>query len=443
MKKFLFAVVLMALPCFVVTNLNAADRAHTLKVYNWADYIDMENVLNTFPDWYYQQTGEKVEILYQTFDINESMLTEIEKGHEDYDVICPSEYIIERMLRQGLLLPINKDFGNTPDYTKNVAPFALEKFQEMAPAGSDINVSDYTVGYMWGTTGVLYNTKYVDAADLQSWSFLTNPKFAGKIFMKDAFRDIYSGVVLYAYRNEIARGEVTREDLVAHITPERIQRVEDTLKLAKDNIAGWEVDFGKEEMCKGNTWMNVSWSGDAQWAIDEAAEGVELKYIVPVEGSNVWFDGWCIPKYAVNTKAASYFINYMCMPENAILNMEEIGYVSVIASPEILDWADDEEIEETADLSYIFGEGATAVHANQVLYPDKSVIDRCALMHDCGDETEAMLAMWSRVKGDNLSMGLVIFIIVVLVLVVAFAVFQTLTKKRQRDMQRRRKNHKK
>lgn len=443
MKKFLFAVVLMALPCFLVSNVKAADREHTLKVYNWADYIDMDNVLNTFPDWYYQQTGEKVEILYQTFDINESMLTEIEKGHEDYDVICPSEYIIERMLRQGLLLPINKDFGNTPDYTTNVAPFAVEKFQEMAPAGSDINVSDYTVGYMWGTTGVLYNTKYVDAADLQSWSFLTNPKFAGKIFMKDAFRDIYSGVVLYAYRNEIARGEVTREDLVAHITPERIQRVEDTLKLAKDNIAGWEVDFGKEEMCKGNTWMNVSWSGDAQWAIDEAAEGVELKYIVPVEGSNVWFDGWCIPKYAVNTKAASYFINYMCMPENAILNMEEIGYVSVIASPEILDWADDEEIEETADLSYIFGEGATAVHANQVLYPDKSVIDRCALMHDCGDETEAMLAMWSRVKGDNLSMGLVIFIIVVLVLVVAFAVFQTLTKKRQRDMQRRRKNHKK
>ena len=443
MKKFLFAVVLMALPCFLVSNVNAADRAHTLKVYNWADYIDMDNVLNTFPDWYYEQTGEKVEILYQTFDINESMLTEIEKGHEDYDVICPSEYIIERMLRQGLLLPINKDFGNTPDYTKNVAPFAVEKFQEMAPAGSDINVADYTVGYMWGTTGVLYNTKYVDAADLQSWSFLTNPKFAGKIFMKDAFRDIYSCVVLYAYRDEIARGEVTRADLVAHITPERIQRVEDTLKLAKDNIAGWEVDFGKEEMCKGNTWMNVSWSGDAQWAIDEAAEGVELKYIVPVEGSNVWFDGWCIPKYAVNTKAASYFINYMCKPENAILNMEEIGYVSVIASPEILDWADDEEIAETADLSYIFGDEATAVHANQVLYPDKSVIDRCALMHDCGDETEAMLAMWSRVKGDNLSMGLVIFIIVVLVLVIAFAVFQTITKKRQRDMQRKRKNHRK
>lgn len=444
MKKFLFAVVLMALPCFVVTNVNAADRAHTLKVYNWADYIDMDNVLNTFPDWYYQQTGEKVEILYQTFDINESMLTEIEKGHEDYDVICPSEYIIERMLRQGLLLPINKDFGNTPDYTKNVAPFAVEKFQEMAPAGSDINVADYTVGYMWGTTGVMYNTKLVDVNEIRSLGGLLNPKFKERVFMKDAFRDVYSVVVLYVYRDEIARGEVTRDELVAHVTDERIARVEAFLQEAKDNIAGWEVDFGKEEMTKGKTWLNLSWSGDAQWAIEEAAKvGVELSYIVPEEGSNVWFDGWCIPKYAANPKAAAYFINYMCMPENAIRNMEEIGYVSVIASPEILEWADDEEIEETADLSYIFGDGATAVHANQVLYPDKSVIDRCALMHDCGDETEAMLAMWSRVKGDNLSMGLVIFIIVVLVLVVAFAVFQTLTKKRQRDMQRRRKNRKK
>ena len=444
MKKFLFAIVLMALPCFVVTNVNAADRAHTLKVYNWADYIDMDNVLNTFPDWYYQQTGEKVEILYQTFDINESMLTEIEKGHEDYDVVCPSEYIIERMLRQGLLLPINKDFGHTPDYTQNVAPFAVKMFQEMAPAGSDIQVSDYAVGYMWGTTGIMYNTKLVNVNDIRSLGGLLNPKFKEKVFMKDAFRDVYSVVVLYVYRDEIARGEVTREDLVAHVTDERIARVEAFLQEAKDNIAGWEVDFGKEEMTKGKTWLNLSWSGDAQWAIEEAANvGVELSYIVPEEGSNVWFDGWCIPKYAANPKAAAYFINYMCMPKNAILNMEEIGYVSVIASPEILEWADDEETEETADLSYIFGDEATAVHANQVLYPDKSVIERCALMHDCGDETEAMLAMWSRVKGDNLSMGLVIFIIVVLVLVVAFAVFQTLTKKRQRDMQRRRKNHKK
>lgn len=420
---------------FVFTSY-AADREHTLKIYNWADYIDITNVLEKFPDWYRQQTGEEVNIIYQTFDINESMLTEIEIGKEDYDVVCPSEYIIERMLRNNLLLKIDKNYGDLPDYTLLVSPFAQRMFQEMAPEGSGINVADYAVGYMGGTTGILYNPAYVNADDIRSLGGLLDPKFAGKVFMKDAFRDVYSVVVLYVYRDEIARGEVTRADLVAHVNEERIARVEKFLTDMKNNIAGWEVDFGKEEMTKGKTWMNLSWSGDAQWAIDEAAEvGVQLKYLVPEEGSNVWFDGWVIPKYAKNTKAASYFINYMCMPENAILNMEEIGYVSVIASPEILEWADDEEAnEETVDLSYFFGEGAEAVHANPVLYADRSVIERCALMHDCGDETEAMLAMWNRVKGDNLSSGMVIIIVVVVLAIVLFAVIQTMNRRRQRNI---------
>ena len=442
MKRFFFAVAALLLPCVLVSNAFAADREHTLKVYNWADYIDM-NVLNGFPAWYYEQTGEQVEVLYQTFDINESMLTEIEVGHEDYDVICPSEYIIERMLRNKLLQPINKDFGNTPDYTKLVSPFAVDKFQQMA-TDSSICVADYTVGYMWGTTGILYNSALVNKEDILSLGGLQNPKFAGKVFMKDAFRDIYSVVVLYAYREEIARGEVTRDELVANVTEERIQRVEKFLTSMKNNIAGWEVDFGKEEMTKGKAWLNLSWSGDAQWAIDEAAEvGVNLEYFVPQEGSNVWFDGWCIPIYAKNTKAASYFINYMCMPENAILNMEEIGYVSVVADSTILAWANDEEIEATSNLSYFFGEGAEAVHANHVFYPDQKVIERCALMHDCGDQTEEMLAMWSRVKGDNLSAGLVWFIVVVIGFIVGFAILRAINNKRQRDMQRKKRNHRK
>lgn len=439
MKRIFFAVAALVLPIFFASNLSAADREHTLKIYNWADYIDM-NVLNGFPAWYYEQTGEEVEVLYQTFDINESMLTEIEVGHEDYDVICPSEYIIERMLRQGLLLPINKDFGNTPDYTKLVSPFAVDKFQQMAP-DSTVCVADYTVGYMWGTTGILYNTALVDKSDILSLGGLQNEKFQSKVFMKDAFRDIYSVVVLYVYRDEIARGEVTRDELVANVTDERIARVEEFLTGMKDNIAGWEVDFGKEEMTKGKAWLNLSWSGDAQWAMDEAAEvGVDLDYFVPEEGSNVWFDGWCIPKYAVNTKAASYFINYMCMPENAILNMEEIGYVSVISSPEVLEWANDDSIDEVADLRYFFGEGADSIHANHVFYPDQSVIERCALMHDCGDRTEDMLAMWSRVKGDNLSAGLVWFIVIVVAVVIGLAIFQAINNKRKRDMQRKKRN---
>ncbi|MBR0310213.1 MAG: ABC transporter substrate-binding protein [Paludibacteraceae bacterium] len=442
LKSLIVLVMAALLLCPVFTQ--AADRAHTLKVYNWADYIDMDNVLNKFPAWYKQQTGEDVEIIYQTFDINESMLTEIEIGHEDYDVICPSEYIIERMLRRGLLQPINKNFGSLPDYTKLVAPFAQQMFQQMVSEEEmdDMLASDYTVGYMWGTTGLLYNPKFVDAAEIRSLGGLLNPKFKDRIFMKDAFRDVYSVVVLYAYKDEIARGEVTRADLVGRVTEERIARVEEFLREAKGNIAGWEVDFGKEEMAKGKSWLNLSWSGDAQWAIDEAAEvGVELKYLVPEEGSNVWFDGWCIPKYAQNVKAASYFINYLCMPENAILNMEEIGYVSVISSPEILAWADQpEENAETVDLTYFFGPEATAVHANQVLYPDKSVIDRCALMHDCDTKTAAMLDMWNRVKGDNLGgSNLMMIVGVVIVLLIVFFVILGINKNKQKKLRNRRR----
>ncbi|MCQ2333485.1 MAG: ABC transporter substrate-binding protein [Paludibacteraceae bacterium] len=421
MKKILFF-----LATIVAFSATAADREHTLKIYNWADYIDMQNVLDKFPEWYREQTGEEVQVSYQTFDINESMLTQIEIGKEDYDVVCPSEYIVERMLRNGLLQKINKDFGDTPDYTQLVAPFVLDKFQQMAPKGSDIQVSDYAVGYMGGTTGWLYNPQWVSAEELQSWDAIFNPKFEGKIFMKDAFRDVYSVIILYAYRDEIASGEVDMDELVANITPERIARVEEILNKAKNNIAGWEVDFGKEEMAKGKTWMNLSWSGDAQWAIQEAAEiGLKLNYIVPKEGSNVWFDGWVIPKYAVNTKAAAYFINFMCRPDNAIFNMEEIGYVSVIASPEILEWAQDEEAyPEAVDASYFFGEGTEAVHVNPVQYPDKSVIERCALMHDCGEQTEQMLDMWNRVKGDNLSSGMLWIVGIVVLLLIAFIIIR-------------------
>ena len=290
---------------------------------------------------------------------------------------------------------------------------------------------------MWGTTGFLYNPAFVSAEELDSWGAILNPKFEEKIYLKDAFRDVYSVIVLYAYYQDILDGKVTRTDLVKNITKERLDSVEHILLAAKKNVAGWEVDFGKEEMTKGRAWMNLSWSGDAQWAIDESP--VPLEYIVPKEGSNAWFDGWCIPKYAVNTKAAAWWINYMCLPENAIKNMEFIGYVSVIASPEVLDWADDEEIEETADLTYFFGEGAEAVHANQVLYPDQSVIDRCALMHDAGDMNEELVKMWNRVKGDNLSSTMLLVVLVVLILLIVFVVMQFVNKRNLKNAQQRRR----
>ena len=427
-KILALAVVLIFQTSLFTIHSSAVTRGEILKVYNWADYID-EDLIPEFEQWYHAQTGKYIHIVYQTFDINESMLTEIEVGHEDYDVVCPSEYIIERMLKKQLLQPIRKNVvakTGTPMWFGNVSPFATEKFQQMAPKGSGINVNDYSVGYMWGTTGFMYNKKYLKASDLDSWGALYDPRYLGKILVKDAFRDVYSCLVCFARYDDIVAGRVTRDDLVANITDENIQLVESMLRRAKPNIFGWETDFGKETMTKGKAWANLSWSGDAAWAIEEAkAVGVSLDYVVPKEGSNVWFDGWVIPKYAKNPDAASYFIDFMCKPENAVRNMEAIGYVSVIGTPEVL-----EAMLENAkdgnfpyvDASYIFGEAGRHVRLNYVYYPDLSVINRCALMHDCADKTEAMVEMWSRVKGDSLNVRMIVVIVtVILVIIVVYA----------------------
>ena len=136
--------------------------------------------------------------------------------------------------------------------------------------------------------------------------------------------------------SEIESGKRTRYDVSNDHTSEDIAMVEKQLKLLQPNLAGWEADFGKEMMTKGEVWMNYAWSGDAVWAIDEASKvNVSLDYSVPLEGSNIWFDGWVIPKNARNVKAASYFLNYICQPAIALRNMDISGYTSAIGTPEI------------------------------------------------------------------------------------------------------------
>ncbi len=409
-------------------------RSRILKVYNWADYID-EDLLTEFETWYKQQTGEEVQVLYQLFDINEVMLTKIEKGHEDYDVVCPSDYIIERMLKHDMLLPISRDFGNVPDYTINVSQYVIDQFDKMSVNGK--NANDYSVGYMWGTTGILYNTQYVTVEEASTWNVLWNPKFNNKVLMKDAFRDVYGSIMMYVRQSELNTGNVSREFVMNDASDAALKQYEDTMIAAKNNISGWEVDFGKERMIQGKAWINVTWSGDAMWALDEVGDAVSLAYTVPVEGSNVWFDGWVIPKYAKNEKAARYFINFMCMPENALRNMETIGYVSVIGTPDILEAKIDSTLEEAIDLSYFFGPGADSVKVNSIQYPDASVIERCALMHDCGDRTEAMLDMWSRIKGDSLNATSIILVGLVVIIIITSVIL------RKRKNRNKKKNAKK
>ena len=403
------------------------DREHILKVYNWADYID-EELIDEFEVWYEEQTGEPVEIIYQTFDINETMLSKIELGHEDYDVVCPSDYIIERMLTNDLLIPFDRDFGDTPDYTRNVAPYIIEKLDQVD--GNGKNANDYSVAYMWGTVGLIYNPKYIPDEEVKSWDVLRNPAYAGKVLMKDAFRDVYNSLLIALNKDAIDAGEKDLNTLTFDTSAESIQLVEDYLNSFKESVCGWEADFGKEQMTKELAWINLSWSGDAQWAIDEAAEiGVDLRYRIPETGSSVWFDGWVIPKYAKNIKAARYFINFLCKPENALRNMDMTGYVSAIGGQEILEEMSDSEEYGPIDVSYFFGPQADSACVNPVMYPDKAIVERCGMMHDRG--TEDLLKMWSRIKGDSASAWTYILICIVFASLI-FAVIFKYAKKRYR-----------
>ena len=466
MKRFiysffaLFAVALLALSCN-----GDEQRMQILKVYNWGDYID-EDLLSEFEEWYYEQTGEEVEIIYQTFDINEVMLAKIENGEADFDVVCPSEYIIERMMRAKMLHPIL-----TPEFVEEinsrdinyfgcVSPYIKDQFSLLeAPEGMDPN--DYSVGYMWGTTGILYNKAYVTEEEALTWSLMFDQRLEDKMFVKDAFRDVYSPILIYAKTLEgrengtLADDEMldieTIRELMYDSSDESIALVEGYLKRMKELVAGWEADFGKEMMTQEKAWINLMWSGDAVWAIDEAKSvDVELGYTVPVEGSVVWFDGWVIPKYARNLRAARYFIDYMCMPENAIRNMDATGYVSVVATQEVFDALGDlcYSEEQVCDLSYLFKdaegnplEGSEAVVADPVLYPDKSVINRCAVMHDSGDRTDKMLEMWSRVKGDNLSMGMLVGIILFFGLLLVWGIWRKVDGYRRQQKLKKRRYH--
>ena len=375
-------------------------RERVLKIYNWADYIG-EGVLEDFQAYYKEQTGENIRIVYQTFDINEIMLTKIEKGHEDFDVVCPSEYIIERMLKKHLLLPIDTNFAHSPNYMNNVAPFIRKQINKLSQPGE--KASRYAVCYMWGTAGILYNRAYVPDSVALSWDCLWNKKYAGKILMKDSYRDAYGTAVIYAHAKEL-----------------------------------------KEMMTKNKAWLNMTWSGDAIWAIEEAnAVGVDLDYEVPEEGSNIWYDGWVIPKYARNPEAASYFINFMCRPDIALRNMDFCGYVSSIATPEILEEKIDTTLHYYSDLSYFFGPGADSVQIDKIQYPDRKVVERCAMIRDFGDKTKEVLDIWSRIKGDNLGVGITILIFVVVALMSGWMIYKKWQRYNRQKQQRRRSRRKK
>ena len=423
MKKFVFALIGAAL----LLSGCGRPREQVLKVYNWSDYID-ESVIEDFEAWYEEQTGEPIHVIYQTFDINETMLSKIKMGKEDFDVVCPSDYIIEQMLQEDMLIPLEIDetFPDSLNYVKQyLSPYIRSMFDQFEGGGK--NANDYAVSYMWGTTGILYNAGYVTDEEAASWDVIRNPKFKDRIFIKDSARDVYSQIILKVKEEELsaiedpAERRAAMDSLMNYTSDEDLEAVAAYLREAKKYVAGWEADFGKDQMVQEIGWIDLTWSGDAVWAIEEAAEAnpkVELRWSLPEEGFTVWFDGWVIPKYAKNVKAARYWINFMSRPDVVIRNVDATGYVSSSSAPEVmeyfrLDAEEEEEVEESEDeeedeyeyidVSYFFGEEFTAVALDPVLYPDRADIERSTLEHFWGPKTKYLIEMWSRVKGDNVS----------------------------------------
>ncbi len=429
MKRFLLTLAAAALLCAC-----GPDREHTLKVYNWSDYLDVA-VIDEFEQWYEEQTGEPVKVILQTFDVNETMLSKIEKGQEDFDVVCPSDYIIERMLQRDLLLPIDRNYGSTPDYIgQYLSPFIRDCFDKFDGGGK--NANDYAVGYMWGTVGIIYNPKYVTAEEASTWDIFRNPKFAGKLFMKEDARDVFSQIAIYLHHDELERGEITLDELLRDSSDEAIAEVEAYLKEVKPLVAGWEADFGKDQMVLERGWVSLNWSGDGVWTRDQAEPlGVPIEFSFPKEGFTLFFDGWVIPKYAKNPKAASYWINFMNRPDIVIRNVIETGYVSCNAAPEVLEAFEDDSYEPI-DLSYFFGPDYTAVRTDPVLYPDRSDIERAGIQHDWGDRSQALIAMWSRVKGDEANAMTAIVIGAVVLAVAAFLLYRRFGAKKSRRRRR-------
>lgn len=418
MKKrilILFLIVALAGVCLLPLLTGCTPREEILKVYNWDEYID-ESVLEAFEEYYTAVTGKTVKVQYDTFVDNETMYQKVVGKQVDYDVVCPSDYMIEKMKTNGYLIELDKDLGNDvngqpiEDYRKGAASFLSDGTTFKYDVG---NV--YSYPYMWGTMGILYNTEKVSYEDLESkgWGILWDSKYSGKIDMKDSVRDSYAIASLYTFKNPSSKyydAEMTLDRAVNATDAADREKVKEMLIAQKPLLYSYESDQGKQTVADGiYTYMTLQWSGDAVYARDELAYDQDgnmvtsLDYYIPEEGTNLWCDGWCIPKYAKNTEAANLFINFMCRPDVSIKNMEFIGYTSAIATPEILEWIEENysaDEYDTVDLSYFFGEEYTTVPVDIVQYPSAAIIANSAVMRDYGDNQELMLDLWTSIKNS-------------------------------------------
>ena len=412
-----------------------AASERTFRIANWEDYIyidedseDERSMINDFEEYYEEKTGEKIKVEYTTFGTPEDLYNNLKINKNSYDVMSPSDYMIEKMAREGMLQKINLPMDG--EYRTNVSPYIEQIFDNIKwnENGIEVSLSDYAAGYMWGTLGLVYNSAKVSDEDMTSWKALWSGKFDNKFTIKNSVRDTYFMTLAKVYYEELTALDSSNADYNEKITEifnrtdsDTVEKVKSAMKTLKNNSYGMEVDSGKNDIVTGKIDVYFAWSGDAVYAMDAAedvADGetpVYLNYSVPEEGSNVWFDGWCVPKDSKNADIAVEFIEYLSMPENAIKNMDYIGYVSCIGCSEVFERAFElynEEDGSPVDLSYFFRrEGDMAdyiincsskVRQFAAQYPSEEVIKRCAVMSYFDDAAnERINTMWMEIKSSS------------------------------------------
>lgn len=368
-----------------------------LRVSNWEEYIDegdwdeeetieLENgtvicsetgMIEDFENWFYETYGKKVKVEYSTFGTNEELYNQLSMG-DTYDLVCPSEYMIMKMMAEDMLVPYSEEFYDPTIehnyYAKGVSPYIKGVFDSLSINGEPI--SKYSAGYMWGTLGIVYNPEEVTAEEASHWNMLLMDKFDKRVTIKDSVRDAYfAGNSIYNEKLLLSEEFLSADDYYAQMETilnatdkKTVDEVEDILSDIKRNVYSFETDSGKSDMVSGKVVANQQWSGDAVYTLDQAEEeGVILCYSAPEEATNLWFDGWCMLKDGIDGDAdkqlaAEAFVNFVSRPDNAIRNMWYIGYTSVISGgeddsifqyAEFLYAAEDDE-EETVDYSVAY-----------------------------------------------------------------------------------------
>ncbi len=404
-----------------------------ITVYNWDDYIySQRDLQNDFNEYYKAKTGKTIKVNYSTFDTNETMLAKVMNGDAVVDVIAPSEYAIEKLLQNDLLEKIDKSKVSTmSNVNESIYEVVRSVFGTFTTNGGEtVDITEYFVPYMWGTLGILYNADVVTQADLdKGWGLLWNENgneaLNGKIFMKDSIRDSYCAAVMYLKEYDMlpdAHKNKSVQELMNTNDDAMLAAVEQLLTRQKTVLKGYEVDFGKQEMISEKGLVDLAWSGDALYAIEEAeatSSAPRLDYFVPDVGGNVWFDGWVVPKNAKNKEAANYFIAFLNEPEIAMSNMLEIGYTSAVDKTVLQ--SNQAALALLAEAEYDVDE----FFADARRYPE--ITENLGVMKDFGARNDVVIAMWERVVSSNTdltTLWIIIGVVAALVIVgiVIFAV---------------------